>query len=122
MWVDVEYYANGYLLGRSPLIPLPEFTFWERQAYVAINVNKVEIEDVPEALKQCACEVAELLYTQDKATGIDRVKTFSNDGYSISYASDGKSPAEMAKTIRGIVSMHLSGTDLHNDFVYAGVK
>jgi len=122
MWVDAEYYETEYLLGRQPAIPLSEFVYWEQAARVEINRNKVEIVEAPDELKQCVCEVAEALHEQSKASSLDRVKSFSNDGYSVAYAADSKTPDDLARTIRAIVAKHLAGTELHNQFVFAGVR
>jgi len=121
MWANVEYYTEEYLLGRSPTIPPQEYAYWEKQARSAINRNHIEIEEVPDALKECVCEVAEYLFTRDQANSPDTIKSFSNDGYSESYADQSMTAAEEQVDIREIITRHLSGTDLHNDFIFAGV-
>jgi len=115
MWVDVKWYKNKYLLGRQPTLPLLEFAYWENQARSEININNVDIKmrNAPDYLKKCVCEVAEYLYHR-KVNNLDNVTGFSNDGYSVSQNSKDKT--------REIIVRHLSGTELHNSFIFSGVE
>ena len=121
MWVDFQYYNEAYLLGRSPTIPESEFLYWEKQAQSKINRNNAEIEDAPGPLKECVCEVAEYIYSRAQANSPETVKSFSNDGYSESYADQSKTTVEEQADIWEIIARHLSGTELHNDFVFSGI-
>jgi len=116
------YYETEYLIGRQPLIPSSDFAYWEKAARSEINKKNLALDDPPDNLKQCVCEIAEVLYTQAQASSLDRVKSFNNDGYSVTYSADSKTQNELAKTICGIVFKHLAGTNLHNLFVFAGVS
>jgi hypothetical protein len=131
-WCDTAYYTDDYLLGRSPTIPEAEFLYWEKQAEKRINQKRVTVDDPPDCLKDCACAVAERLYLQSLAQGVRQgdgaanLHSFSNDGYSESYTDTLAPYRAMTKRqvdaeIAGIVSEYLSGTELHNDFIYRGV-
>lgn len=120
MWIDWNYYIANYRQGMKPVIPETEFKFWEKQARQQINRKNIELETIPENLKDCTCEVAEYLYESEKANS-DTLKSFSNDGYSESYADRSVSSSKMAADIRAIISNWLSNTELHNDFIFTGV-
>lgn len=91
-WVDLDYYKNDFLLGRSPLISDTDFPFYERKAETRINWRHVEIDDPKDNLKQCVCEVAELIYKK---------------------ASDA--------AIQDVIQQYLAHTEYHNAFVYRGL-
>jgi len=121
MWANVEYYTEEYLFGRSPTIPEADFPYWEKQARSRINRNNVEIEDVPICLKECVCEVAEALCQDDTAPKPGDIKSESNAGYSYTLQDRGMSQADFESQIQAIIVKHLSGTALHNSFVFKGV-
>jgi len=124
MWVDNTKYKEKYLLGRKPIIPETEFSFWSRKAETEVNWRKIELDDIPEFLVNCICEVAELLYIQwlvgGAETGGQVVKSFSNDGYSETYGSTALSKSAMSKAISDIIINNISNTSLHNQFVFRG--
>jgi len=134
MVVGEDYYKNEYLLGRAPVIPEGLFAFWEREAIVEIDHRRVlsGIDDAPDYLKNCVCEVAEFLYSRDKATRATDgeqqgpVSSFSNDGYSVHYVDVDKTlreltPFGVSEAIRSIVAKWLFGTEYHNAIVFRGV-
>lgn len=132
-WVDSDYYQNDYMPGRSPVIPVAEFPGWEKQAEYKINWKRVTMDDPPDYLKDCVCAVAERMYAQSLAQGVQAggaspVTTgFSNDGYSEQFlntlsAYQNMSKAEVDREIAGIASEYLSGTPLHNQFCYRGIS
>ena len=120
MWATLDFYHNEYLLGDSPLIPNAAFPRWEQSARVTINRRRIELEEIPDYLKQCTCEVAEALFTQSQAPKAGELKSESNAGYSWT-ATPGQETREFNSNIRGIIIKHLAGTELHNYFVCSGV-
>jgi len=112
MWAGVEYYSKEYLLGRQPSIPLKEFLYWEKRARSEIGRDHVGLEEVPGYLKDCVCEVAEYLHMR-KVSNLDSVESFSNDGFSVKQTNENH--------VRAIIQRHLSGTELHNAFIFSGV-
>ena len=120
MWADVQYYIGGYLLGRQPAIPTAEFAYWEKAARTLINRRNVTLEEIPDALKMCVCEVAEALFRQNQAPKAGDLKSESNGGYSWT-AQEAQKAEDFDTAIRGIVSKHLAFTELHNSFIYSGV-
>lgn len=132
MYADYNYYTSGYLLGRDPAIPEDAFQFWEKQAGKEIDKRTLgclsgHTELVTDDVKDCACELAELLYQADSVSqqalqqgGAGLLTSYSNDGDSgtfdlsqSSYTEDGK-----AKKTREIIYKYLANTGL----LYAGVR
>ena len=132
MYADYEYYKNGYLVGREPVIPEGIFAFWEKQAGREIDKHTFgrlngHTEFINDWVKDCASELAELLYQADSVSqqalqqgGAGLLSSYSNDGESgtfdlsqSSYTEEGK-----ARKMREIIYKHLSGTGL----LYAGVS
>lgn len=131
MYADYDYYISGYMLGNSPAVPEEVFPYWEKQARSQIDRYtheriSTDLSLVSEKVKDCTCEIAELLYQADIVVqqGIEEgaagpVASYSNDGQSASfdlsrsaYTEEGKS-----KKIKEIIYRYLSNTGL----LYAGV-
>lgn len=132
MYAEHEYYLSGYLLGRSPVVPEDVFLFWEKQAEKEIDkctygCLRGHMELVSDDVRDCVCELAELLYQADKVSeqtrqqgGVGPLASYSNDGQSGTfdlshsiYTEEGK-----AKKVRDIIYKYLSRTGL----LYAGVR
>lgn len=129
MYASYNYYESGYLMGRDPKLSEDEFPLWEKQAERVLNqytfsrlVSNFGL--ITDEVKDCTCELAELLYQADKSTqqaaeqgGI--LQSYSNDGESgtfdvsqSTFTEEGK-----AKKTREIVYRYLGNTGL----LYAGV-
>ena len=129
MYTSYKYYESGYLMGRDPKLSEDEFPLWEKQAERVLNQYTFSrlasnFGLITDDVKDCACELAELLYQADKSTqqaaeqgGI--LQSYSNDGESgtfdvsqSTFTEEGK-----AKKTREIVYRYLGNTGL----LYAGV-
>lgn len=132
MYADYNYYTSGYLLGRSPAVPEEAFPYWEKQAGKEIDKRTLGClschpELVSDDVKDCACEISELLYQADSVSqqalqqgGAGLLTSYSNDGDSgtfdlsqSTFTEDGK-----AKKTRDIIYKYLANTGL----LYAGVR
>ena len=138
MYADRKYYETGYLLGRSPVIPEDiypywdtDFPFWEKQAERIIDSCtfdriKANISLLTEDVKDCTCELAELLYQADTVSqkaaeqGGGLLSSYSNDGQSgtfdlsqSSYTEDGKK-----RKTQEIIYKYLGNTGL----LYRGMQ
>lgn len=132
VYADYQYYANGYLLGREPVVPEKTFPYWEKQART--EVDKFTYERIlthsgliSDKVKDCVCELAELLYQADSVAqqGLQQgaagpLTSYSNDGESgtfdlskSTYTEEGKE-----KKAKEIIYRHLGNTGL----LYAGVR
>lgn len=129
MYVNYGYYESKYLLGREPTVPEDDFMFWEKQTERVLNQYTfgrltADTELLTDEVKDCACELAELLYQADKSAQQAAVQggvlqSYSNDGESgtfdlsqSTFTEEGK-----AKKISEIIHRYLGNTGL----LYRGV-
>lgn len=131
MYADFSDYEK-YSEKKEPLIPGDSWTNWERQAEGEIDKRtmgrlKTNPALVTEAVKNCTCELAELLYQANEFSeqarqqgGAGPLTSYSNDGESGTfdlsqsvYTEDGK-----AGKIKEIIYRYLAFTGL----LYAGVR
>lgn len=129
MYVNYGYYESKYLLGREPTVPEDDFMFWEKQTERVLNQYTfgrltADTEFLTDEVKDCACELAELLYQADRSAQQAAVQggvlqSYSNDGESgtfdlsqSTFTEEGK-----AKKISEIIHRYLGNTGL----LYRGV-
>ena len=126
MYADYQYYITQYLFGRESAIPEEGFSFWEKQAAKEIDkytMGRVRAlkSNIPNEVKECTCEIAELLYTANllseeavKQGAAGLLTSYSNDGESGSYDMSVSVYTEEGKQkkIRRIISTGLSYTGL----------
>ena len=129
MYASYNYYESGYLLGRDPKLSEDDFPFWEKQAERVLSQYTFSrlasnFGLITDEVKDCTCELAELLYQADKSAqqaveqgGI--LQSYSNDGESgtfdlsqSTFTEEGK-----AKKTREIIYRYLGNTEL----LYTGV-
>lgn len=131
MYADRNYYESDYLLGRSPTIPEGIYPYWEKQAERVLNQYTLsrlvaDFNLVTDEVKDCTCELAELLYQADAVAqkaaeqGGGLLSSYSNDGQSgtfdlsqSSYTEDGKN-----KKTQEIIYKYLGNTGL----LYRGMQ
>ena len=126
---------SAYRSGSTPVLSGTEFPYYEKQAewelgrqtggllpsvtvvetVASIIVNGTTYTLVLDDLKGCLCEIAEFLYTFEKAFaqasgGI--LSSYSNDGQSGSFNNAAISSSGKTQQIRGIAKKYLSGTIL----------
>lgn len=129
MYVNYGYYESKYLCDREPVVPEDDFRFWERQAVRVVDqctfgrlLSNSDL--VTNDVKECVCELTELLYQADKAAQQaaaqgGMLQSYSNDGESgtfdlsqSTFTEDGK-----VKKAREIIRRYLGNTGL----LYRGV-
>ena len=129
MYTSYTYYESGYLMGRDPKLSEDEFPLWEKQAERVLSQYTFSrlasnFGLITDEVKDCTCELAELLYQADKSAqqaveqgGI--LQSYSNDGESgtfdlsqSTFTEEGK-----AKKTREIIYRYLGNTGL----LYTGV-
>ena len=129
MYTSYNYYESGYLMGRDPKLSEDEFPLWEKQAERVLNQYTFSrlasnFGLITDDVKDCACELAELLYQADKSTqqaaeqgGI--LQSYSNDGESGTFDLSQSTLTEegKAKKISEIIHRYLGNTGL----LYRGV-
>lgn len=129
MYVNYGYYESKYLLGREPTVPEDDFMFWEKQTERVLNQHTfgrltTDTELLTDEVKDCACELAELLYQADKSAQQAAVQggvlqSYSNDGESGTFDLSQSTFTEKgkAKKISEIIHRYLGNTGL----LYRGV-
>lgn len=129
MYVNYGYYESKYLCDREPVVPEDDFRFWEKQAARVVDQytfdrlasnSGLATDDV----KECICELTELLYQADKivqqaAEQGGMLQSYSNDGESGTFDLSQSTFTEDGKTkkIREIIHRYLGNTNL----LYRGV-
>lgn len=130
-YVEYAYYISEYLLGRSPTVPENEFLFWEKQARAEIDMftfGRVAADQtlVIVPVKDCCCELAELLYQADQVAqqsaqsgGAGPLSSYSNDGQSGTFDLSQSVYTESGKRnkVWEIIFRYLA----HTGLLYAGV-
>lgn len=124
-YADASFYTGTYLSGRDAAIPSAQFPFYARDATMRIyqrTYGKVP-EIVPEAVKLCCCELAELLYQAEKASAATEggtVASESNGGWSKTYVTeDGRTSEETLNAKVGRVMQKWLG---NTGYLYLGVE
>lgn len=129
MYVDYGYYESNYLLGRETVVPENDFPFWEKQAQRVLNqytFNRLVLATglLTDEVKDCTCELTELLYQADKSAqqAVEQggvLQSYSNDGESGTFDLSQSVFTEEGKTkkTREIIHRYLGNTGL----LYRGV-
>ena len=129
MYASYGYYETTYLMGREPKIPEDDFRFWEKQAERVLNQYTFsrlasDFGLVTGEVKDCICELTELLYQADKSTqqaaeqgGV--LQSYSNDGESGTFDLSQSTFTEEGKQrkTKEIIYRYLGNTGL----LYTGV-
>ena len=129
MYESYGYYETTYLMGRKPKIQEEDFQFWEKQAERVLNQYTFsrltsDFGLITDDVKDCTCELLELLYQANKSTqqaaeqgGV--LQSYSNDGESGTFdlsqsifTEEGK-----ARKTKEIIHRYLGDTGL----LYQGV-
>ena len=123
IYADLEFYHSGYLLGRKPTIPDETFPYWAMLAAGEIRQRTFErvdsMEEIPEAVQMCCCEIAEKLYFVESVkfeSGMI-LQSYGNDGETGTYKTEDLSEKQVQKSIGQITRKWLANTDL----MYCGV-
>ena len=117
MYADINYYLNDYLCERKEAISTASFNFYSKKASARIRaVINQEPETIPEELKMCCCEVAELIYKSEQQT--TGVSSESVGGWSKSFESSEATIKNTDKLITQSIKEWLCDTGL----LFAGVR
>lgn len=117
-YADSTYYTETYLCNRAAVITAA-FDFYARRAtqeikkYIFCGVDE---NNIPDAVKNCCCEIAEILYS-DEHTSETGVSSESVGGWSRSYESSETRKSAINQSIRDSVYAWLSDTGL----LYRGI-
>lgn len=113
-YADYEYYKTEYLCGKKAVVN-SAFDYYARSASLLINAytsGNIDESDIPESVKLCCCELAELAYRNEKMSAKSGISSASVGDESVSYASDEECRVAYGKTIRNTIYKYLADTDL----------
>lgn len=120
VYANNEFYINKYLSGRKAVIDTASFDFFARKATHIIKTytfDNVDETDIPECVKMCCCEIAELIFNNENKvnrTGITSAKT---GDVSYSYESADSQRQALSKNIKSVIYSWFADTGL----LYRGV-
>lgn len=121
IYADLSFYINVYKPKEDMVISAANFSFYARKATQQIKCfvgNNVDESDIPECVKFCCCEIAEILAESDKQSQNQGGKSSESvQGWSVSYESKEQTLQAMQTKIKGSVYSWLSGTGL----LYRGI-
>lgn len=122
IYADEEFYKDKYLLGRKPVISTG-FPYYARQASQVIDRytfgRLANVVEIPEDVRLCCCELAEVGCRREKAEKESSGKTSEKIGtYSVSFGSVQEQNETKARKERQIIMKWLENTGL----CYQGVK
>ena len=121
VYADEAYYKNNYLSGKEAAITAA-FDHYASQASQLIDCytyGRISGEDIPEEVKQCCCELAELTYrdeASEQSIG-SGISSESVQGWSRSYESAEARKSALAGAQKRCIYKWLSNTGL----LYSGV-
>lgn len=124
MYIDLNYYRNNG--GKTDVTDaaFPQFEFRARKIVDRLTQNRVKnMQAVPEAVKRLMVELVTLESTQGAEITVGKcVTSFSNDGYSETYA-DPLTGEQVKELECELVSEYLSGEtdDEGTPLLYLGV-
>lgn len=118
-YADETYYAEEYLCGRDAVIQAA-FPFYARDATQRIRAaacGNIDESNVPDCVKMCCCELAELLYQSEReqcAAKSGAVASESVGGWSQTYVQQTPEAiaARYAAQIPAVIGKWLAGTGL----------
>ncbi len=122
-YADKEFYTNEYLCGKKAVISTA-FYFYARRATQEIRRftgSNIEESDIPECVKMCCCEIAELLYNYENSGSCSAAQGISSESVgdmSVSYENSEARYKALSGKIKSVVYSWLTGTGL----LYRGVR
>lgn len=123
LYADADFYSGEYLEGRIAVLDPNCINAYLRKAQMKLKNhtfdNIDESTEIPYEVKMCICEIAEILFLEDKrASETGGVTSESVSGWSRHYESSEQSEKSVESKIRNAVYTWLSDTGL----LYCGVK
>ncbi len=121
VYADNDFYTSEYLSGKKAVIDTASFDFYARKATQVIKkytFGNVDETDIPECVKLCCCEVAELLFTTYNSSASKGITSEKVGDISVSYEGTDSQGQALSKNIRSVVRSWFADTGL----LYRGVS
>lgn len=120
-YADEKFYKEQFLCGKKAALT-EGFAYYARDATQKIKRytgDNIDGDNVPECVKMCCCEVAELTFGYEKSLGDTGGRSSESvGGWSVSYESREQSARAHAERVRDCVYKWLGGTGL----LYRGLR
>ncbi len=112
-YADYEYYTE-YLSGKAALISAADFNYYEAKAENKIDYYTFgrlkNMEDIPEDVKRCICDITEKIYEYDNMTkGVTSEKV---GDYSVTYENKAVQKSNLDADIKECIMQYLHSTGL----------
>ncbi|MCM1364955.1 MAG: hypothetical protein NC122_07045 [Faecalibacterium sp.] len=122
-FADGSFYMNKYLCSKQAVVDAACFDYYALQATMKIKGyifdNIARGKKIPEEVKMCCCEIAELLFTEDKRQAeTGGILSESVGGWSKSYEGSEKAEQQLTAKINSCIYKWLANTGL----LFCGVK
>ncbi len=112
-YAEYGYYLNDYLRGRETDMSGSDFDFYAVKASKVIERYTFNrIENVTDAVKNCCCELVELMRVESTDTEHHGKTSEKVGDYSVSYTSATEKRTEREAEYRHILHIWLADTDL----------
>lgn len=116
VYADYDYYTS-YLAGRSATVTAAVFPYYAMQASALIDqytFGNVDAENIPDAVRNCCCELAEQSYTANASEAVQKagIASESVQGWSQSYESSEARTAALRGSQRDCIRKWLGNTGL----------
>ena len=115
VYANSDYYARTYLNGRAAVISSEPFPFYARKAssyidqYTFGNIG----EDIPDAVRLCCCELAEVLFTLENGRAAQQGISSEKVGdWTVSYESGTERQKLLPQRVKAVVYAWLADTGL----------
>lgn len=114
IYATYEYYTDAYF-GKA--LTEKEFPKYAKRASAEIDhvtfgrISKMTNDEIPDAVRDAMCDVAEKLHWYDSTAGGGSIASENTDGYSVSYRDMGSSTFQN-REIRAAIRTYLANTGL----------
>lgn len=119
-YANNTYYTETYLVGKEAVIDAASFDFYARKATQIIKqntFNRVDDSSIPEEVKMCCCELAELAYKAEK----DKIKANVSSEKVGSYSVEYKAPEKIEQEYNTGVNTALYSWLVMTGLLYRGL-
>lgn len=122
-YAEFDFYKEQYAKGSSSAISDADFPYWSMQATSVIREktfgNIDMLNEIPEAVQMCCCNVAEKLYQVDSAKDEKGMvmQSYGNDGETATFKVDDYTESAVERSIDAIIRRWLA----HTGLMYCGV-
>ena len=114
VYADSSFYEREYLSGRTAVIPSSEFGYYARRASAVIGQYTLGNigENIPESVRYCCCELAELTYAAENSKSAQGIASEKVGDWSVGYENADSLRQSLPKRMKSVVYSWLADTGL----------